>query len=438
MIEALKNAFRLPDLRNKLLYTLLILVVYQFAAHVPVPGVNRDALQALFNSEGAGLVNVLNLLSGGAVSNFSVMANGVYPFITAQIIIQLLTPIIPQLEEIQREPGGREKLNQYTYYLAIPMAALQAWGQINIFTSLAGGEQIVAGFGSDPFITLSTIITMTAGTMFAIWLGELITEDGIGQGLSVIIFSGIVARVPYNLGRLIVNSPNALFNIAVFVILTVITVVVIVVVQEGVRRIPVQYGKRVRGRKIYGGGSTFIPLRVNTAGMIPLIFAQSIMAFPAVIVSLFPRGPVGDAITSTFGSQQGFAYWFLYFLLVVGFTYFYTDVMIQNQNLSESLQRQGGFIPGLRPGKRTQDFITHVVRRITLVGALFLGLVAVLPGVIQGLNSLLFPGTADGYSSNPALVISSAGLIIVVGVVIDTMRQLEAQLVMRNYDAFMR
>jgi len=438
MIEALKNAFRLPDLRNKLLYTLLILVVYQFAAHVPVPGVNRDALQALFNSEGAGLVNVLNLLSGGAVSNFSVMANGVYPFITAQIIIQLLTPIIPQLEELQREPGGREKLNQYTYYLAIPMAALQSWGQINIFTSLAGGEQIVAGFGSDPFVTLSTIITMTAGTMFAIWLGELITEDGIGQGLSVIIFSGIVARVPYNLGRLILNSPNALFNIAVFVILTVITVVVIVLVQEGVRRIPVQYGKRVRGRKIYGGGSTFIPLRVNTAGMIPLIFAQSLMAFPAVIVSLFPPGPVGDAITSIFGSQTGFAYWFLYFLLVVGFTYFYTDVMIQNQNLSESLQRQGGFIPGLRPGKRTQDFITHVVRRITLVGALFLGLVAVLPGIIQGLNSLLFPGTASDYGSNPALVISSAGLIIVVGVVIDTMRQLEAQLVMRNYDAFMR
>jgi len=438
MIEALKNAFRLPDLRNKLLYTLLILVVYQFAAHVPVPGVNRDALQALFNSEGAGLVNVLNLLSGGAVSNFSVMANGVYPFITAQIIIQLLTPIIPQLEELQREPGGREKLNQYTYYLAIPMAALQSWGQINIFTSLAGGEQIVAGFGSNPFVTLSTIITMTAGTMFAIWLGELITEDGIGQGLSVIIFSGIVARVPYNLGRLILNSPNALFNIAVFVILTVTTVVVIVLVQEGVRRIPVQYGKRVRGRKIYGGGSTFIPLRVNTAGMIPLIFAQSLMAFPAVIVSLFPPGPVGDAITSIFGSQTGFAYWFLYFLLVVGFTYFYTDVMIQNQNLSESLQRQGGFIPGLRPGKRTQDFITHVVRRITLVGALFLGLVAVLPGIIQGLNSLLFPGTASDYGSNPALVISSAGLIIVVGVVIDTMRQLEAQLVMRNYDAFMR
>ena len=439
MIEALRNSFRLPDLRNKLLYTLLILVVYQFAAHVPVPGVNRDALTALFSSEGAGLINVLNLLSGGAVSNFSVIANGVYPYITATIIMQLLTPIIPQLEAIQREPGGTDKLNQYSYYLAIPMAALQSYGQINIFSSLAGGQQIIEGFGSDPLITISTLFTMTAGTMFAIWLGELITEQGIGQGLSIIIFSGIVAQVPFNLGRLILNSPNALYSVAVFVVLTVITVLVIVVVQEGTRRIPVQYGKRVRGRKIYGGGSTHIPLRVNTAGMIPLIFAQSFITFPAILASLFPPGPLGDTIRDTFGNQSGFTYWFVYFLFVVGFTYFYTDVMVQNQNLAENLQRQGGFIPGIRPGKRTQDYITHVVRRITLVGALFLGGVAVLPGVVQVLDGLLFPGTAaTGFSSNPALVISSAGLIIVVGVVIDTMRQLEAQLVMRNYESFMR
>ncbi len=437
MIEALRNAFRLPDLRNKLLYTLLILVIYQFAAHVPVPGVNRDALQALFNSEGAGLVNVLNMLSGGAVQNFSVIANGVYPFITAQIIIQLLTPIIPALEAISREPGGQEKMTQYTYYLAIPMAALQAWGQINIFTSMAGGQQIIEGFGRDPLITLSTIITMTAGTMFAIWLGDLITEQGIGQGLSIIIFAGIVAKVPHNIGRLILNSENVLFNVAVFVILTIVTVLVIVLVQEGIRRIPVQYGKRVRGRKIYGGGSTYIPLRVNTAGMIPLIFAQSIITFPAIIANLFPAGAVGTWISDTFGSQRGATYWIIYFIFVVGFTFFYTDVMVQNQKLGENLQRQGGFIPGLRPGKRTQDYITGVVRRITLVGALFLGIVAVLPGIVQFFNSLLFPGSITNYSANPALVISSAGLIIVVGVVIDTMRQLEAQLVMRNYDSFL-
>jgi preprotein translocase subunit SecY len=439
MIEALRNSFRLPDLRNKLLYTLLILVVYQFATHVPVPGVDRVALNTVFSADSgvAGLANVLNLLSGGAVSNFSVIANGVYPYITASIIINLLTPIIPQLEAIQREPGGAEKLNQYTYYLAIPMAMLQAWGQINIF-SLSGGQEIIPGFGSDPFVTASTIITMTAGTMFAIWLGDLITEQGIGQGLSIIIFAGIVAQVPFNFGRLILNSQNALYNIIVFVAITLITVVVIVVVQEGQRRIPVQYGKRVRGRKVYGGGSTHIPLRVNTAGMIPLIFAQSIMAFPAIVANLFPPGALGDAITTTFGNQSGFAYWSLYFLLVVGFTYFYTDVMVQNQNLAENLQRQGGFIPGIRPGKRTQDFINHVVRRITFVGAVFLGLVAILPGLVQFLNNLLFPGSVTSFANNPAAVISSAGLIIVVGVVVDTMRQLEAQLIMRNYDSFMR
>lgn len=438
MIEALRNSFRLPDLRNKLLYTLLILVIYQFAAHVPVPGVNREALQALFEGQGGGFVEVLNLLSGGAVSNFSVIANGVYPFITASIIINLLTPIIPQLEAIAREPGGTDRLNQYTYYLAIPMAALQSWGQINIFASMSGGE-IVTGFGSDPLVTVSTIVTMTAGTMFAIWLGDLITEQGIGQGLSIIIFAGIVARVPFNLGRMVVSSQSAILDIAVFALLTIITILVIVIVQEGIRRIPVQYGKRVRGRKVYGGGSSHIPLRVNTAGMIPLIFAQSIMAFPAILVSFFPQGPVGDYIQSTFGSQSGVAYWLFYFLLVVGFTFFYTDVMVQNQNLAENLQRQGGFIPGIRPGKRTQEYINHVVRRITFVGAVFLGAVAVLPGFVQGIYAVLFPASAaGGYAANPALVISSAGLIIVVGVVIDTMRQLEAQLVMRNYDSFLR
>ncbi|MBN1967057.1 MAG: preprotein translocase subunit SecY [Anaerolineae bacterium] len=437
MIEALRNSLRLPDLRNKLLYTLLIIMVYQFAAHVPVPGVNRDALQALFGGEGAGFLQVLNLLSGGAVSNFSVIANGVYPYITASIILTLLTPIIPQLEAISREPGGQDKINQYTYYLAIPMSALQAWGQINIFTSLAGGQQIVENFGQDPLITISTIITMTAGTMFAIWLGELITEQGIGQGLSIIIFSGIVARVPYNLGSLIINSANALFNLVVFIALTVVTVVVIVLVQEGQRRIPVQYGKRVRGRKVYGGGQTHIPLRVNTAGMIPLIFAQSIITFPAIVASLFPPGDFGTMIQDTFGNQSGAVYWIVYFLFVVGFTFFYTDVMVQNQGLGENLQRNGGFIPGIRPGKRTQEYITSVVRRITLVGAVFLGVVAVLPGLVQLIYGLLFPDTATSYSTNPALVISSAGLIIVVGVVIDTMRQLEAQLVMRNYEAFM-
>ncbi len=440
MIEALRNAFRLPDLRRKMLYTALILIIYQFAAHVTVPGVDRQALDALFSGDESGFLSVLNLLSGGAVSNFSVIANGVYPYITASIILQLLVPIIPRLEAIAKEPGGQEKINQYTYYLAIPMAALQAIGQVNIFqsqVSQVSNTTLIPGFGfgsnSDLLTTLSVVVTMTAGTMFAIWLGELITEQGIGNGISIIIFAGIVAGVPSGLYQLL--QTHFVFNLVAFVSLTIVTVIVIVIIQEGTRRIPVQYGKRVRGRKMYGGGATHIPLKVNTAGMIPLIFAQSIVTFPAIIAGFF-SGNTATRIQNTFGNQQGFWYWFVYFWLVVFFTYFYTSVMVQNQNLGENLQKNGGFIPGIRPGRRTQDYINRIVNRITLVGAVFLGAVAILPGIMQVIQRLALGEAA--VSGNPALVISSAGLIIVVGVVIDTMRQLEAQLTMRNYDGFMR
>jgi preprotein translocase subunit SecY len=440
MIDALRNAFRLPDLRRKMLYTLLILIIYQFAAHVTVPGVDRSALDQLFSGDEAGFLNVLNLLSGGAVSNFSVIANGVYPYITASIILQLLVPIIPQLEAIQKEPGGQEKINRYTYYLSIPMAALQSIGQINIFQSQVNqvvNATLIPGFGfsgsNDWLTTISVIVTMTAGTMFAIWLGELITEQGIGNGISIIIFAGIVARVPNNLYQLL--QTQFVFNIIAFTALTLVTVVVIVVIQEGTRRIPVQYGKRVRGRRVYGGGQTHIPLKVNTAGMIPLIFAQSIVTFPAIVAGFF-SGTTATRVQNMFGNQTGFIYWFVYFWLVVGFTFFYTSVMIQNQNLAENLQKNGGFIPGIRPGRRTQEYINRIVNRITLVGAVFLGVVAILPGFMQIIQRVVLGQAAVG--RNPALVISSAGLIIVVGVVIDTMRQLEAQLTMRNYDGFMR
>lgn len=438
MLEALRNSFRLPDIRRKIVYTLFILMVYQFAAHVTVPGVNRDALQQLFADQGGGLLGVLDLLSGGAVSNFSVIANGVYPYITASIILQLLVPIIPALERIAREPGGQDKINQYTYYLSIPMAMLQSIGQINIFNQLTTGVTLIPGFGDDLLTTVSIVTTMTAGTMFAIWLGELISEQGIGNGLSIIIFAGIVAQAPGNLYNLLQN--NLLYNLFLFIILTFVTVLVIVLIQEGTRRIPVQYGKRVRGRKVYGGGQTFIPLRVNTAGMIPLIFAQSIITFPAVVVNLFPRSDFSDWVTENFGNASGVPYWTMYFLLVVGFTYFYTDVMVQNQNLAESLQKNGGFIPGIRPGRRTQEYINTIVRRITLVGALFLGGVAILPGLIQVLNAIVLDSSAltNVASANAANVLQPSGLIIVVGVVIDSMRQLEAQLMMRNYDGFLR
>ena len=439
MLEALRNAFRVPEVRNKLLLTGFILVVYQFAIHVPVIGVDRAALQSVLSGPGAGFVGVLNLLSGGAVSNFSVLANGVYPYITASIIFQLLIPIVPALERIQREPGGQEKLQRYTYYLAIPMAVLQSLGQIAIFNAPnIGGGGVIPGFGVDLFLTATVIVTMTAGTMFAIWLGDLITEQGIGNGLSVIIFAGIVAQAPTQLANLLTTSNRVVYDILLFVIITLLSIVVIIYIQEGVRRIPVQYGKRVRGRKQYGGASTHIPLKVNPVGMIPLIFAQAVTTFPAIIVNLFPQGPVGNSILNVFGNQQGFGYWAFFFCLTVGFTFFYASVMIGNQNLAENLQRNGGFIPGIRPGRRTQEYIVRVTNRITLVGALFLGTIAIVPGLVEALNGLLFEFEATTVANNPARVITGSGLIIVVGVVIDTMRQLEAQLVMRNYEGFMR
>lgn len=442
MIQAVRNALRVPDVRNKLLFTLFILLIYQFGTHIPVLGVNRQVLDEVLNSNTAGgLVGVLNLLSGGAVQNFSVLANGVYPYITASIIFQLLVPIVPALEAIQREPGGQEKIQRYTYYLTIPMAVLQSISQIAIFSSF-GGAPIIDGFGTNLLLTAAVIITMTAGTMFAVWLGELITEQGIGNGLSIIIFAGIVAIAPSNLFNLVAaNQQLAVYNIIVFILITLISVVAIVYIQEGVRRVPVQYGKRVRGNKQYQmGRGQHIPLRVNPVGMIPLIFSQAIIVFPAVIVSLFSPEPGTFLfeIQNAFGNQQGLVYWLTFFLMTVGFTFFYADVMVGNYNLAETLQRQGGFIPGIRPGKRTEEFIVRTTRRITFVGALFLGLIAIVPGIVDFINRILFPLEVTSTAGNAATVLSGAGLIIVVGVVIDTLRQIEAQLVMRNYEGFMR
>jgi len=446
MIQALRNAMTLPDLRRKLLYTLLILIVYRLASHVPVPGVDQAALQQLLRGTGGAsqLFNLLDLLSGGAVANFSVMANGVYPYITASIIFQLLIPIFPRLERLAEEgEAGRRKLNQWQYYITIPLGLLQSFGQARVFSAGGGGTPVLPRFGFSPpeniLPTVSVLVAMTAGTMFAIWLGELITEQGIGNGLSLIIFSGIVARVPQNMVRIWTQAQAregggvgmGVLMLGVFLVITAITMFVIVVVQEGERRIPVQYGKRVRGIKMYGGGSTHIPLRVNTAGMIPLIFAQSILTFPAVIAQFFVGSEsarvsqFAQGVMNFFSGQSPW-YGLLYFLGVVGFTYFYTDVMIQQQDLPSALQRQGGFIPGVRPGKRTAEYINSVYRRITLVGALFLGGVAVLPYIV------------DLFLQTRVLLITASGLLIVVGVVLDTMRQLEAQLLMRHYEGFIK
>jgi preprotein translocase subunit SecY len=440
MLQVFRNAFALPDLRKRLLFTIGILVLYQLAAHVPVPGVNQGALESLLAGQGgvSALANVLNLLSGGALSNFSVLAMGVYPYITAQIIIQLLAGVIPSLERMLREEGtaGRKKLETYTFILAIPMALLSAIGQIRIFSS--GGQEIIPGFGTEFLPTVAVLATMTAGTFFAIWLGQLITEEGIGQGISIIIFGGIVARIPQNIAQLLADPSKAPIALTAFVIVIVLTVFVIVYVQEGERRIPVQYGKRVRGRRVFGGGSTFIPLKVNTAGMIPLIFAQSLLVLPGIIFTILAGSP-NPQIAEFFNSlAQAFSggnhsmawmYWLMMFLLVVGFTFFYTDVLMQQQNMADTLQKQGGFIPGIRPGQRTQEYIMAVSRRITLVGALFLGGIAVLPFLLTVLN--IIPNAVN-------LSILSTGMLIVVGVVLDTIRQLEAQLTMRHYEGFLK
>jgi preprotein translocase subunit SecY len=431
MLQAVRNAFKLPDLRKKIIFTLVILVIYRLAAHIPVPGVNPQALRDAFQRNQ--LLGLLDMFSGGAMSNFSVMAMGPYPFITAQIVLQLLQPIIPALEQLGKEgEAGRQKLNTLTHLLTIPMALLNGFGQISTLAQpVSGGAAVISnwGFTAESWLpTVATLLTVTAGTMFAIWLGNLIDEQGIGNGLSIIIFGGIVAQVPQHIGQLWVANP---WSVLIFAVITAITVVGIVLVQEGQRRIPVQYAKRVRGNKIYGGQSTHIPLQVNSAGMIPLIFAISIILFPGVIASYFVNAQVAlvksvaQFVYRLFDSN-GPVYWILYFVLVVGFTYFYTDVIFRQQNLPESLQRQGGFIPGIRPGTRTAEYLGGVLRRITIVGALFLGLVAILPYLVRP-----FVGTNQ-------MLLTSTGLLIVVGVVLDTMKQLEAQLLMRHYEGFIR
>jgi preprotein translocase subunit SecY len=427
MLDALRNAMRLPDLRNKIFFTLFILIIYRLAAHIPVPGVDANALKTLFGQNQ--LLGFLDLFSGGAYSNFSVVAMGVYPMITAQIIMQLAVGIIPALEQMYKEGGeaGRARINQWTHLLTIPLAALQAFAQGIVLTQSSVPVIKNWGFNVDPLGTLSIIITLTAGTVFAIWLGELISEQGIGSGISIIIFSGIVAGIPQRIGQMLTTNP---VQFLFFLVLTVVTIVGIIYIQEGNRRIPVQYGKMVRGTKMYGGQSTHIPLRVNSSGMIPLIFAISILIFPGVLAAPFAAPPgqpenLANWIVNAF-NQQSIVYWIAYFVMVVGFTFFYTDVIFRQQNIPEMLQKQGGFIPGIRPGKRTEDYLNGVLQRITLVGALFLGVVAVLPFLVRDVTE------------TTTMLITSTGMLIIVGVVLDTMKQLQAQLLMRHYEGFIK
>ncbi len=426
------------DIRRKLLFTLLILGIFRLVAHVPVPGVNREAIASIMagGTAGGNLVSLLDLLSGGTVSQFSVMAMGVYPYITAQIILQLLVPIIPSLQKKMTEDPrqGQKWMEKWTYLLAVPMAALQAIGQINLFSSFAG-TQILRNFGfrgESLLPSLAIIISMTAGTMFAIWLGELISEYGVrNQGLSLIIFSGIVSQIPQGFLRLMADEQRRWFNLIFLVVITTLIVFAIVVVQQGRRNVPVMYpGRRVGNRMSMPVKGT-LPLMVNMAGMIPLIFAQSLLTFPAIIASFFATSQVdwlanlARSIQRNFGGETA-VYYIMYFIMVVAFTFFYTDVLFSQQNYGENLKKVGAQIPGVSRGAPTQKYLMKVLRRITLPGALFLGLVAILPWLI----SLIF---GFGTTGNPLLV-SSAGLLIVVGVVRDLFFNIEAELKLHGYE----
>lgn len=432
MLQAAVNAFKIPDLRAKILFTLGILLLFRFVATIPVPGVDRDALSQLLQDNQ--LLGMLNLFSGSTLTNFSVVAMGVYPYITASIIMQLMTPIIPRLTELSREGNqGRQQINKYTNYLMVPLAFLQSFGQASIM-SQAGVLRDFGLFNGDTALrSLSILITLTAGTVFLVWLGQLITESGIGNGISIIIFGGIVSGLPGAVGTLATGDSlqqNLMGTIA-FIAIGLITIVGIVMLNEGQRRIPVQHAKRVRRGRVYGGGSTYVPLKVNSAGMIPLIFAVSIMVFPGMIAEFLQTSDqawlrdLAGSLATVF-DPQNVLYQVVYFLMVVGFTYFYTMVLFQQQNIADSLQRQGAFIPGVRPGKNTDAYLTRVLMRITLVGALALGTVAVLPFLVSEITGVT------------ALFLGGTSLLIVVGVAVDTMRQLEAQLMMRNYEGFIR
>jgi len=429
LIQALIDAFSLPDLRRRLLFTVAMLVIFRFIAHVPLPGVDLAALNELF--ERNQLLGMLDLFSGGAMRNFSVAAMGVYPYIMSSIVMQLLVPVIPALRSLSQEgEGGRRKINQYTHWLTVPLAAFQGYAQLALLRS----QGVITSSMALP--TFGIILSLTAGTMFLVWIGELITERGIGNGVSLIIFAGIVASLPEMIGRGLVAGGN-FSGLAIFIILALATVVLVVIFTEGHRRIPVQYARTAfrSGRMYRQSGSTHIPLRVNTAGMIPLIFALALMAFPGTIASYFMSGPGQDpnfwnSIYMWFSPNAalplGLLYWVLYFVMVVSFAFFYTMVIFEQMNLARTLQQQGGFIPGVRPGKPTTDYLNRVINHITWGGALFLAFVAIMPFIAREITDVAI------------LTLSSTGILIIVGVALDTMKQIEAQLTMRSYEGFLK
>lgn len=423
ILAIFRNSFYSSEVRRKILFTAGIFIVFRVFAHIPVSGVNLVSLRNLFAQNQ--FLGLLDVFSGGTLANFSVMALGLNPYINASIIFQLLTLVFPKLEEMQKEgEAGRQKINQYTRMLTVPLAILQAIGMYALLRS----QGIITIL--QPVGLLSFILTMTAGTMLMVWLGELITEKGIGNGISILIFAGIVGRLPVVIGQtLSTTTPDKLIPVLVFVVMGFIVIAAIVFMTEATRQITVYYAKRVRGNKVYGGQTTHLPLRLNQAGVIPIIFAVSLVLLPSLIANYFAASKTPffhNAATtiSTWFNPNGLPYNVFYFLLVIGFTYFYTAVVFNPKKIAEEIQKYGGFIPGVRPGRPTADYLNFILVRITLAGALFLGVVAVFPTIARqftGIQTLLLGGT---------------GVLIVVSVVLETIRNVEAQLVTRSYDRF--
>ena len=423
MFDQLGKIWHAKDIRARILYVLAMLVIVRIAAHIPLPGIDATALKNLVSSNQ--LFGLLNLFTGGGLDNFSIIMLGVGPYITASIILQLLAMIVPRLEAITKEgEAGQQKINQYTRILTVPLAIIQAYSFILLLQQQSRG---VVGTSFTVFSLITSIIVATAGTMFLMWLGELITEKKVGNGISLLIFAGIISRLPSAIrNTAAVYDSTQLINIAIFLAIAIFTIVAIVFITEGQRNIPVSYARQMHGGRQTGGVNTHLPLRVNQAGVIPIIFAISIVLFPPLVARFFQFSTTpwvansAQFITDLFNNRM--FYDILYFLMVFIFTYFYTSVIFKPEQIAENLQKQGGFIPGIRPGKHTEDYLRFTMNRIVLAGALFLGLIAVLPLIVQSATGL------------QTLVVGGTSLLIVVSVVIETVKQIDSQLVMRDYD----
>lgn len=424
MLEKISQIWKTKDLRNKIIFVLVMLVIFRLVTFIPIPGVNVIALRRFFESNQ--LLGLMNVFSGGTMENFSVVMLGVGPYITASIIFQLLAMIIPSLEEMSKEgEAGQKRINQYTRWLSVPLAFLQSYGMIMLLRQ--SGRGIISDLSV--FQLMTTMITITAGTVFLMWLGELISEKGIGNGISILIFAGIISSLPSKMQQMFLTfDRDQLFQVILYVIIAIITVVGVVFVTEAQRNIPVVYAKQVRGNKTYGGSNTHLPLRVNMAGVIPIIFAISIILFPPMVAQFFLKVKTAWLAHLAQGTIQLFNnsifYAVLYFVLVVGFTYFYTAVIFHPQKIAENLQKQGGFIPGVRPGKLTSGYLQYIMNRILLASSLFLGTIAILPLVVKGVTG------------NQSMVIGGTSLLIVVSVVIEIVKQVESQMTMREYEHY--